>query len=133
MGGRTQACEVYPQKFVQRMIEGIKKEIQDAKWTRALADQLDIGHALETAVLNELRRTILEELDAKEPPQLSLWEDPEREQLERNRSALRDRAERIPAELAREAAAVRARYAAPTPRLFPVALAYVIPERLAKS
>ena len=29
------------------MVEGIKKEIQDAKWTRALAVQLDIGPALE--------------------------------------------------------------------------------------
>lgn len=99
----------------------------------ALQERVDREVADLTAVLNELRRTILEELDAEGPLQLSLWEDPEREQLERNRAALRDRAERIPAELEREAAAVRARYASPTPRLFPVALAYVIPERLAKN
>jgi len=99
----------------------------------ALQERADREVADLTAVLNELRRTILEELDSEEPQQLSLWAEPEREQLERNRAALRDRAERIPAELEREAAAVRARYASPTPRLFPVALAYVIPERLARN
>ena len=104
------------------------KSLEGALQERAEREIADL-----TALLTELRRTILAELDAEGPQQLSLWEEPEREQLERNRAALRERAERIPAELARETAAVRARYAEPTPRLFPVALAYVIPERLAKS
>ena len=32
-----------PPKIFRLMVEGIKKEIQDAQWTKALADQLDIG------------------------------------------------------------------------------------------
>ena len=46
VGGRAKACEAYPEKFVQLMIEAIKKEIEDAKWTRALAEQFDLGPAL---------------------------------------------------------------------------------------
>ena len=62
VGGRAKTCEVYPQKFVQLMIEGIKKEIQDAKWTRALADQLDIGPVLEKLM------AVQTALEAAEPP-----------------------------------------------------------------
>ena len=35
VGGRAKACEAYPEKFVQLVIEAIRKEIEDAKWTRA--------------------------------------------------------------------------------------------------
>ena len=82
-------------------------------------------------VLEELRQTILAEVHAAKPEQFELWAKPEQEQLERNRSALTERAEAIPAEIAREQEAVRRRYQNPEPRLFPVAVTYFVPEGLA--
>ena len=84
------------------------------------------------AVMGELERSIHEELDAKPAAQLDLFTRDEREQLERNRQSLRARLESIPGELERELRQVRARYEDPTPRLFPVALTFLIPERLAR-
>jgi len=46
------------------------------------------------------------------------------------RSSLLVRLERISDEIARESAAIRARYADPTPRLFPVAVMFLVPKRL---
>jgi hypothetical protein len=84
-----------------------------------------------TAILTELKRSIRAELDAPGPLQLELWTPPEREQLARNRESLRIRLEQIPAEIAQETEAIRARYIDPTPRLFPVAVTYLVPEKLA--
>ena len=83
-----------------------------------------------TLVLTELGRTIERELAGDDTPQLALFTLPEREQLERNRAALQARADAIPAEIEREVQAIRARYAAPTSRLFPVAVTYLVPEGL---
>ena len=38
----------------------------------------------------------------------------------------------LPKEVADEAQLIRARYASPTPRLFPVSVTYLVPERLAR-
>jgi len=38
----------------------------------------------------------------------------------------------VPEEIERETAAVRARFASPQPRLFPVAVTYLVPESLAR-
>jgi len=84
-----------------------------------------------TAILKELERSIRAELDIPGPLQLELWTPPEREQLARNRESLRIRLEQIPAEIEQEAEAIRARYVDPTPRLFPVAITYLVPEKLA--
>jgi hypothetical protein len=56
------------------------------------------------------------------------FSDQEREQVERNRAALVARLAAIPAELERETAAVRRRYARPKARFFPVAVTYLVPE-----
>ncbi len=72
------------------------------------------------------------ELHQPDVLQLSLFSDPEREQFERNIDSLRARADQIPAEIDREAAAIRARYADPQTRLFPVAVTFLVPERLAR-
>ena len=82
-----------------------------------------------TTVLNELARTIESELEAPEYQamgdrgyrQLKLFSDAESDQWERNHDALRARLDAIPAEILREAAAIRARFADPQPRMFPVA------------
>lgn len=82
------------------------------------------------AILNELAESIRREI--KPVAQLTLpgFSDAERDQFMRDLDALRTRLERIPHEIAREQAAVRARYADFQPRLFPVAVALLIPERM---
>ena len=85
-----------------------------------------------TAVLTELRQSILSELDASPDPQLRIeaFDDDERDQLERNRDFLRARAEAIPAEIDREREALRQRFRDPEARLFPVAVEYRVPRSL---
>ncbi|MBD0304639.1 MAG: hypothetical protein ICV85_21515, partial [Tolypothrix sp. T3-bin4] len=61
-----------------------------------------------------------------------LFNNTEKEQFERNRSSLEARVEQIPAEIELETAAIRARFADPTPRLFPLAIIYLIPQKLAR-
>ena len=95
--------------------------------TKALGERVEKEVADLTHVLEELRRTILAELTREPPTQLSLWPSVEREQREQDRASLTIRAAAIPAEIDRESQALRARYASPVPRLFPVAVTYVIP------
>jgi hypothetical protein len=83
-------------------------------------------------ILEELESSIWAELEEAEQPQLELFSTPEREQFERNKGALWERLESIPDEIERETQAIRARYADPTPRLFPVAVTYLIPRKIAR-
>jgi len=82
------------------------------------------------AVLNDLEKALKEELDRPEPTVIPLFTLPETEQLRRDRQALAERLARIPAEREREVEAVRLRYADPTSRTFPVAVVFLVPERL---
>ena len=63
---------------------------------------------------------------------VSLFLDPEREQLERNMSALRARVLEIPTEIERETEAIKARFANPQARMFPVAVTFLVPQKLGK-
>jgi superfamily II DNA or RNA helicase len=99
---------------------------------RRLAERADKEAQDMAAILRELQRAIERELADPVSPQLSLFSNPEREQFERNRDFLRARANAIPDEIARETAAIRARYADPQPRMFPVAVTFLVPARLAK-
>jgi superfamily II DNA or RNA helicase len=85
-----------------------------------------------TTILTELQRAIATELDEPAVSQLMLpdFSDTERDQLARNRDSLRARLAQIPGEIAGETDAIRARYANPSPRLFPVAVTFLVPERL---
>lgn len=86
------------------------------------------------AILQELRRTILEELERSQQYvqlELNLFSTAEREQYHRNTSALKRRLAQIPHEIEQEEAPIRARYANPQPRLFPVAVTFLVPQRLA--
>jgi hypothetical protein len=82
------------------------------------------------AILLELKKAIDTELDDPEYQQLSLFDDLEKDQFERNKDYLRDRSKAIPAEIEREIAAIKSRYAAPQPRMFPVAVTFLVPERM---
>ena len=84
------------------------------------------------SILLELKRAIDVELDVPEYKQLELFSDPEREQFERNKDFLRDRVRQIPGEIERETAAIRARFAEPQARMFPVAVTFLVPEKLAR-
>lgn len=87
-----------------------------------------------TAILQELAKNITQELSAQQQPiQLELFSKTEKEQLERNRNSLQSRLQEIPLEIERETASIRARFANPSPRLFPLAITYLIPEKLARS
>lgn len=83
------------------------------------------------AILTELAEAIETELaQGPQVRQLELFNDNERNQLTRNTDALRKRLEEIPAEIEAEQEAIGERYADPQPRLFPVAVTFLIPERL---
>ena len=83
-----------------------------------------------TSVLTELRARIQAELDDPTYEQLELFSTPEREQFERNVGFLHRRVRDIPQEIEDETAAIRARFADPQPRMFPVAVTFLVPERL---
>jgi hypothetical protein len=95
-----------------------------------LADRADKEVADITTILQELARTIEAELAEPEYVQLELFSRPEREQYDRNLTALRHRLAQIPAEIEQETALVRSRFADPEARLFPVAVTFLVPERL---
>ena len=83
------------------------------------------------AVLTELAAAIEQELTAPAYRQLVLWSNAERSQLTRNTQALRARLEQIPGEIEAEQAAIRARFTDPQPRMFPVAVTFLVPNRFA--
>ena len=82
------------------------------------------------AVLGDLGSRIKNQLNEIDP-QLELFSIPEKEQFERDRGALGRRLEELPVEEDLEAQLIRSRYANPSPRLFPVSISYLVPERLA--
>ena len=102
---------------------GLEKKLTE----RAEKEAADIE-----TILTELKRSIESELNDPEYKQLELFSDPEKEQLERNKDFLRARVLEIPAEIERETEALKARYANPEPRMFPVAVTFLVPEKMRK-
>ena len=98
----------------KRLLERAEKEAEDIE-----------------SILLELKRAIEAELGDSEYQQLELFSDPERDQFERNKDFLRDRVKQIPAEIERETAAIRARFADPQARMFPVAMTFLVPLKMA--
>ena len=77
-------------------------------------------------------RVVSSELNDPEYQQLSLFDDLEKDQFERNKDFLRARSKAIPAEIELELAAIKSRYADPQPRMFPVAVTFLVPEKMKK-
>lgn len=131
-GVRQGLIGLWPKHSAQ-LIKSLEARMDD----RATALQRELAERVErevrdvTAILTELRKAIEAELDTPEYQQGELFSTPEREQFERNIDALRARVEQIPDEIKKETAAVRARFADPQPRLFPVAVTYLVPRQLA--
>ena len=109
-------------------------EVRMRDRTKTLQSRLDERAETEVAAMRasmqELIQRIGEELTAVKP-QLELFTTPEKEQLERDRSALQRRLQELPEEMNREEGLIRARYAKPSPKLFPVAVTYLFPQHLA--
>lgn len=80
------------------------------------------------SVLNELAGSIRHELDEPEVFQLELFTSEEKEQLNRNRDALRRRLAAIPVEIEQEKAVIQKRFSDPQIRMFPVAVTFLIPK-----
>ena len=99
---------------------------------KQLADRANTETANITSVLHELERAISDEIGREPDRQLALFSDAERDQQQRNHDALAARLAELPAELARETEAIARRYADPQPRLFPVAVTFLVPEGLAR-
>lgn len=117
----TQALEAR----MRDRIDGLQRKLGE----RAAKEAGDIR-----TILMELQQAIAGQLDEPEYQQSFLpgMEPEEVEQFRRNQEAMRARLKEIPAEIERETAAIQARYANPQARLFPVAVTFLVPEKLAK-
>jgi S-adenosylmethionine synthetase len=95
---------------------------------RAEKEQRDIR-----SILVELQESIRKELSQPAVVQLQFtgFSQDERQQYERDLDALEERANQIDDEIRQEVQRIQQRFADPQPRLFPVAVTYLVPERLA--
>lgn len=133
--------EAMQQRLAQmwdKCADSLMQALEVRKGERSTSLQQDLRDRAEkeiadiTAVLTELQKSILKEL--QEPPveQLELFSNPEREQFERNMNSLKARAEQIPKEIEQETALIRKRFENPTARLFPLAVTFLVPQNLGK-
>ncbi|MBD2261230.1 DISARM system SNF2-like helicase DrmD [Pseudanabaena sp. FACHB-2040] len=123
--------ESYEEPLMQSL-EARQSE-RSASLERSLQERCEKEVADITAIMNELKQSILAELTASEQPQqLSIFSDVEREQFDRNRNSLQARLDQIPYEIEQETALIRSRFANPTARLFPLAVTFLVPKRLIK-
>jgi len=83
-----------------------------------------------TSILTELKQSIENELDdIAKPRQLEMFTENELDQLNQNIEVLHRRIQQIPQEIEEEIQAIKSRYANPKPRMFPVAVTFLVPER----
>jgi superfamily II DNA or RNA helicase len=109
----------------------VRQAERTASLEKALQERCRKEVADITAIMNELRQSIVAELtEAEQPQQLSLFSDTEREQYDRNRSSLQIRLDQIPDEIEQETQVIRDRFANPTARLFPLAITFLVPKKL---
>jgi len=101
---------------------------------KALAERADKEAADIKSILTELERAIRDQLDDPSYQQQYLpgMAPSEQEQFERNVDALRRRLLEIPKEIEKETEAIKARFADPQPRMFPVAVTFLVPKKMAK-
>lgn len=106
--------------------DSLKKTLAE----RADKEAADIG-----SILSELQKAIEGQLTDRsyELKYLGDMAPLEQEQFQRNADALRARLRVIPDEIERETAQIKKRFADPEPRMFPVAVTFLIPEKLAKA
>ena len=116
---------------MQSLIKRQEERSQTLK--QSLSDRAEKESENITAILTELQDSIRLELAEPAVEQLELFSSAEREQFERNVGSLRSRLEQIPMEIEEETRLVRSRFADPQSRLFPLAVMYLVPEKLLRS
>jgi hypothetical protein len=129
------------EKDLARLWDSTREPLQKALETRMaersealtahLADRCEKEASDQAKILRELAAGI--EADLKEKPQLELFDGKEREQFERDRQSMSTRLAAIPGDIERETKAIRARYASPSSRLFPVAVSYLVPTSMVRA
>lgn len=139
-------AEAVPETLIQKLVElwpnyadSLLKQLENrmadrtASLEKALQERCDYEVADITAILTELKTSIEKELAEPEFMQLKLkldLSDGERHQFDRDIQSLQRRLAEIPLEIERETTAVRQRFAQPSPRLFPLAITYLVPKKL---
>jgi superfamily II DNA or RNA helicase len=101
---------------------------------KALAERAEKeAHDIRT-ILTELQKAIQEQMNDPTYQEAFLpgMAPTEQEQFERNVDALRRRVLEIPKEIEKETTEIKARFAEPQPRMFPVAVTFLVPEKSAK-
>jgi hypothetical protein len=116
------------EKSIQRALEARSNDrLRNLQNTLESRKQQEITNI--TSVLDELTRTIQQELkNEHEPKQLSLFSEDERTQVRRDAEALKARLARIPEEKEQEVQAIEHRYRDFVARTFPVAVILLVPE-----
>ncbi len=130
---KQRLAELWPQiegsltQALEARMKDRTEGVQSLLFEREHREKTDVQY-----VLRELEKGIQDELDQPEVTQLMLegFSDSEQQQWRVNADALRLRLAQIPGELEKELAAIKTRFANPTPRMFPVAVTFLVPERL---
>lgn len=115
---------------LSKALDRRSETVQESK-QRELADRAEAEAEAVRTVLTDLRHQITDDLDAltqERSEQLSLFNEPEREQSQRDLDALRRRLDEIPAEIEREVDAVHRRFTDPEVHIFPAAVTILVPE-----
>ncbi|MEW6234968.1 MAG: DISARM system SNF2-like helicase DrmD [Candidatus Omnitrophota bacterium] len=109
---------------MKERMEGLQKLIQE----RADKEISDM-----TANLTELKNSIQKELNELNPDaQQTFWDLLEIDQYKQDVEKLRSRLQQIPGEIEREAEMIRQRFSEPSPKLFPIAVTFLAPEKMAR-
>jgi superfamily II DNA or RNA helicase len=126
---RQSLVDLWPEhrRGLERALESRARE-GERELAASLRERCEKERRAHETILRELETSLRQEL--KQKKQLDLFDSRERDQFERNREAMLARLEALPAELARETEAIRARYEAPSARLFPVAVTYLVPSSM---
>jgi hypothetical protein len=106
---------------MKQLVDGLQKKLAE----RADKEAGDIA-----SILTELKKSIEGELNDPVYVQPTLFATEEQERYDRNKDAMRCRVNEIPEEIERETAAIRARFASPQARMFPVAVTFLVPEKV---
>lgn len=120
-------------KFAPALAQSLEARMKDrtSGLQKKLGERAEKEAADIKAILLELKKAIDAELNDLAYQQPTLFDDFEqKDQFERNKESLRDRSKAIPAEIERETAAIKSRYADPQPRMFPVAVTFLVPEKM---
>ncbi|BCL80110.1 helicase SNF2 family protein [Ktedonobacteria bacterium brp13] len=129
-----QLADQWP-KHKDALVQALNLRMRDREESlkRTLAVRAEKEQGEIRFILTELQQNIRKEIQQPEVVQLEMtgFSTDERKQYERDLDALEERARQIDGEIEQEVGRIQQRFADPTSRLFPVAVTYLVPERLA--